>query len=160
MQKEITIFTDGACSGNPGKGGWAAVLLYKKNRKEISGGYQHTTNNRMELTAVIEALKAIKSKELCKIDIFTDSQLIYNAFEKGWIYGWVKKNWKRNKKDPVLNPDLWQQILELMKKHDVKFHWLEGHAGHTENERCDVLAREAASGNNLSQDEGYILKDT
>ena len=155
MPKEITIYTDGACSGNPGAGGWAAVLLYKEHRREISGGFRYTTNNRMELTAVIEALKAIKSKERCRIDIFTDSGLIYSAFNFRWIYRWLKNNWKTKNNQKRLNYDLWQKILELMKNHDVKFHWLKGHAGNPENERCDELARKAALGINLPIDEGY-----
>jgi ribonuclease HI len=159
MQKEITIYTDGACSGNPGKGGWAAVLIYKNNRKEIYGGYRLTTNNRMELTAAIEALKAIKAKEKCRINIYTDSQLLTKAFNQGWISKWIRTNWKRGRNAPVLNSDLWKQLAELSNQHEVTFNWVEGHAGHPENELCDKYAREATHNDELPIDTGYESAD-
>jgi ribonuclease HI len=153
--KSIIIYTDGACSGNPGPGGWAAVLMYGSHRKELSGGFRLTTNNRMELTAAIEALKAIKPDNKLPIILHSDSQLIYNAFNKGWIQKWEKNNWKKNKSDKVLNPELWQELAELSRKLKVKFVWVEGHAGIEENERCDKLCREAASQSDLPRDIEY-----
>lgn len=138
MLKEITMFTDGASSGNPGPGGFGVVLIHNGHRKEISGGFRKTTNNRMELMAVIEGLKALKSR--CKVKIFSDSKYIIDAIKNGWIYNWQKKGWMRNKKDKVLNPDLWKELFELLKKHEVEFEWVKGHNGNIENERCDILA--------------------
>lgn len=136
--KKINIYTDGACSGNPGKGGWGAVLVYKDNEKEISGGNTDTTNNRMELTAVIEALKLLK--EPCEVSLTTDSKYVCDAVTKGWVYSWKKNGWKKADKKPALNVDLWEQLLPLLEKHQVTFNWVKGHNGHPYNERCDKLA--------------------
>ena len=136
--KQVEIFTDGACSGNPGKGGWGAILRYGCNEKELSGGEAQTTNNRMELTAVIEALSALK--EPCKVRLTSDSKYVTDAITKGWVYGWQKNGWRKADKKPALNVDLWEQLLPLLKKHDVEFIWVKGHDGHPENERCDKLA--------------------
>lgn len=136
--KQVEIFTDGACSGNPGKGGWGAVLRYQGAEKELCGGAMETTNNRMELTAVIEALCALK--EPCDVTLTTDSKYVVDAIEKGWVYGWRRNGWRKADKKPALNVDLWEQLLPLLKKHTVTFVWVKGHAGHPENERCDALA--------------------
>ncbi len=133
--KTVEIFTDGACSGNPGAGGYGAILRYMGTTKEISGGDPNTTNNRMELLAVIEALTLLK--EPCKVILTTDSQYVVNAVEKGWLISWVLSDWKKGK---VKNIDLWQRLLPLLDKHDVSFVWIKGHNGHIENERCDQLA--------------------
>jgi len=136
--KEVTIYSDGACSGNPGPGGWGTILDYKGKRKELSGGEEHTTNNRMELTAVIEGLKALK--EPCRVKIITDSQYVFNGITLGWAASWKANNWWKKDKKPALNPELWDELLNLMGKHDVTLEWIKGHAGHPENERCDELA--------------------
>lgn len=136
--KNIEIYTDGACSGNPGKGGWGAVLVYKNNEKEISGSEKETTNNRMELTAVIMALKALK--EPCNVKLTTDSKYVCDAINKGWVYSWKSRGWKKADKKPALNVDLWEQLLELLSIHNVEFNWVKGHNGHKYNERCDELA--------------------
>ena len=136
--KKIEIFTDGACSGNPGKGGWGAILRFGEHQKELSGGEKNTTNNRMELTAVIEALKALK--EPCEVVITTDSKYVSDAVTLGWAENWRKNGWKKADKKPALNVDLWEQLLELLSQHKVTFNWVKGHAGHIENERCDQLA--------------------
>ncbi|MEF2919967.1 MAG: ribonuclease HI [Acutalibacteraceae bacterium] len=136
--KNVEIFTDGACSGNPGPGGWGAILRYNTVEKEISGGEPNTTNNRMEITAVIKALALLK--EPCQVTLYSDSQYVCNALEKGWAKKWKANNWMRNKKEPALNPDLWEQLLQVYDKHTVKIVWVKGHAGHPENERCDRLA--------------------
>lgn len=136
--KEINIYTDGACSGNPGKGGWGAVLVYKGTEKEISGGSADTTNNRMELTAVIEALKQLK--EVCNVTLTTDSKYVCDAVTKGWVYSWKKNGWKKADKKPALNVDLWEELLPLLEKHNVTFNWVKAHNGHPYNERCDRLA--------------------
>lgn len=136
--KQVEIFTDGACSGNPGPGGWGAILRYKGTEKEISGGEANTTNNRMELLAVISALKLLK--EPCEVTLYSDSQYVCNALERGWAKNWKKNGWMRNKKDPALNPDLWDELLKLYDAHKVNIVWVRGHAGHPENERCDKLA--------------------
>ncbi|MDQ1266271.1 MAG: ribonuclease [Bacteroidota bacterium] len=153
-QKEIIIYTDGACSGNPGPGGWAAVMMFGDNRKEISGGFRLTTNNRMELTAAIEALKSLKTDKY-KILLHTDSRLIVDAFNKGWIRYWSTSGWRKADKKPVLNQDLWELLWELYNKYDVKIIWVEGHAGIEENERCDKLCRAAAENPELYVDEIY-----
>lgn len=137
-KKFVEIFTDGACSGNPGPGGYGVILRYNGHIKELSGGDSVTTNNRMELTAVIRALDALK--EPCKVTLTTDSQYVVNSVEKKWLYNWEKKNWIRSKNDPVPNTDLWKQLIPLLEKHEVKFVWVRGHNGHPENERCDELA--------------------
>ena len=138
--KTVEIFTDGACSGNPGPGGWGAILRYGQNVKELSGGCAQTTNNRMELTAVITALETLK--EPCKVVLTSDSKYIIDAVTKGWAEKWRKNGWMRGNKEKALNPDLWEKLLELLKVHDVSFVWVKGHAGHAENERCDALAVE------------------
>ncbi len=136
--KKVEIFTDGACSGNPGPGGWGAILRYKNTEKEISGGEAHTTNNRMELMAVISALKMLK--EPCEVTLYSDSQYVCNALKLGWAKKWQENGWMRNKKERALNPELWEQLLKLYEYHDVTIVWVKGHAGHSENERCDKLA--------------------
>ncbi|MBE6853840.1 MAG: ribonuclease HI [Ruminococcus sp.] len=136
--KNVEIFTDGACSGNPGPGGWGAILRYGGHEKELSGGEALTTNNRMELSAVIEALTALK--EPCRVTLTTDSQYVVNSVTKGWVYNWQKKNWIKEKNTPVPNTDLWKTLLPLLDKHSVSFVWVRGHNGHPENERCDELA--------------------
>lgn len=151
----IIIYTDGACLGNPGPGGWAAVLAKGEHRKELSGGFRLTTNNRMEILAAIEALKAIKTDKRHKIKLHSDSRLLVDAINKGWLDKWKISNWKRNKKDLVINPDLWQELYKLIQLHDIEFVWVEGHAGVPENERCDVLSKAAAKNNNLSVDSVY-----
>ncbi len=140
--KHVEIFTDGACQGNPGPGGWGAVLRYKGTEKEISGGEKGTTNNRMELSAVIEALKLLK--EPCSVTLYSDSQYVCNALKLGWAKKWRANGWMRNKKEPALNPELWDELLKLCEKHTVEVVWVKGHAGHPENERCDALAVAAA----------------
>lgn len=136
--KKIDMYTDGACSGNPGPGGWGTILKYNGHEKELSGGERETTNNRMELTAVIMGLKALK--EPCEVTIYSDSKYFIDAVEKGWVYGWEKKGWMRNSKEPALNSDLWKEILMLLKTHKCSLVWVKGHNGHPENERCDDLA--------------------
>ena len=136
--KSVEIFTDGACSGNPGPGGWGAVLRFGKIEKELSGGERATTNNRMELTGVIEALSALK--EPCHVTLTTDSQYVVNSITKGWVYGWKRRGWVKSDKKPALNADLWERLLPLLERHEVEFVWVRGHAGHPENERCDRLA--------------------
>ena len=136
--KKLDIYTDGACSGNPGKAPWGAVLVYKGAEKEISGAEKQTTNNRMELTAVIKALQLLK--EPCEVNLTTDSKYVCDAVNKGWVYGWKKKGWIKSDKKPALNVDLWEELLEQLKIHDVTFNWVKGHNGHPYNERCDKLA--------------------
>jgi len=136
--KSVEIFTDGACSGNPGAGGYGAILRYKDVTKEISGGEPHTTNNRMELLAVIEALTILK--EPCKVTLTTDSRYVVDAIQKGWLKSWVSSNWRKNSKNPVKNIELWERLLPLLELHEVTFVWVKGHNGHPENERCDELA--------------------
>lgn len=136
--KKIEVFTDGACSGNPGPGGWGAILRYGGQEKELSGGEDATTNNRMELTAVIKALSALK--EPCEVTLVSDSKYVIDSIQKGWVYGWQKNNWIKSDKKPALNADLWKQLLPLVETHKITFKWIKGHAGHEENERCDRLA--------------------
>ncbi len=136
--KHVEIFTDGACSGNPGPGGWGAILRYKGTDKEISGGEAQTTNNRMELTAVIEALKLLK--EPCEVTLWTDSKYVADGLGKGWAAGWKKNGWKKADKKPALNPDLWDELLNLNDKHTITIQWIKGHASHPENEKCDRMA--------------------
>ena len=136
--KKVDIFTDGACSGNPGPGGWGAIIRYNGVEKEISGSDPSTTNNRMELTAVIEALKCLKEK--CDVTIYSDSQYFTNAVTKGWAVSWRAKGWNRSGNEKVLNPELWEELLRLLENHKVDIIWVKGHAGHPENERCDALA--------------------
>lgn len=151
--KKIVLYTDGACTGNPGPGGYGIVLLFQQHRKEISGGYRLTTNNRMEMMGVIIGLQALK--ERCDVTIYTDSQYIVESIEKGWVSRWQANNWMRNKKDKAVNPDLWAEILSLCKKHKVKFNWVRGHAGNIENERCDQLAVSATKLKDLPIDSYY-----
>lgn len=134
----VDIYTDGACSGNPGPGGWGAILVSGKNEKELSGGEPQTTNNRMELSAVIFALTALKRR--CDVTLYTDSKYVVDAITKGWALKWKSNNWMRTKTDKAMNPDLWEQLLGLLSQHDVAFVWVKGHAGHKYNERCDQLA--------------------
>ncbi|MCI9642495.1 MAG: ribonuclease HI [Eubacterium sp.] len=136
--KNVEIYTDGACSGNPGKGGWGAVLVYGVKEKEISGADADTTNNRMELTAVIEALNTLK--EPCNVTLTTDSKYVCDAVNKEWVYSWKKNGWKKADKKPALNIDLWEKLLALLDIHNVTFVWVRGHNGHPYNERCDTLA--------------------
>lgn len=134
----MDLFSDGSCSGNPGPGGWGAILRYKSTERELSGGNPATTNNRMELTAVIAGLEALK--EPCAVTVQTDSKYVVDSVTKGWLAGWKKRGWKKSNGDPALNKDLWERLLPLLDKHDVQFVWIKGHAGHDENERCDSLA--------------------
>lgn len=136
--KKVEIYTDGACSGNPGPGGWGAILRCNGTEKELSGGEKDTTNNRMELTAVISALKALKYP--CEVTVTTDSKYVYESVTKGWVYSWQKNGWKKADKKPALNPDLWAELLSLLDVHTVDFQWVKGHNEHPENERCDKLA--------------------
>lgn len=136
--KKISIYTDGACSGNPGPGGWGAVLVYNKIEKELSGSEKETTNNRMELTAVIEALSALK--EPCEVILTTDSKYVCDAINKQWVFGWQKNGWRKADKKPALNVDLWKKLLALLQVHKVEFIWVKGHNGHKYNEICDKLA--------------------
>ncbi len=136
--KKVEVFTDGACSGNPGPGGWACILRCNGIEKELSGGDPDTTNNRMELTAVIMALKALKYP--CIVTVTTDSKYVFESVTKGWVYSWQKNGWRKADKKPALNPDLWSALLEQLEIHDVAFNWVKGHNEHPENERCDKLA--------------------
>ena len=136
--KHVDIFTDGACSGNPGSGGWGVILRYGKNEKELSGGLEQTTNNQMEMTAVIEALKQLK--EPCEITLTTDSQYVVKGMTQ-WLKDWQARGWKTAAKKPVANQELWQELVNLTQKHTIHWNWVKGHAGHPENERCDALAR-------------------
>jgi ribonuclease HI len=151
--KKVTIFTDGACLGNPGPGGYGAVLIHGDHRKELSGGFRLTTNNRMEIMAVIAALSALKTR--CQVDLYSDSQYVVNAMTKGWVPRWKAKNWMRTKEEKAKNPDLWEKILELCSRHQVTFHWIKGHNNNQENERCDQLAVAAANTEKLLPDVGY-----
>jgi len=135
--KEVQIYTDGACRGNPGRGGWGAILVYGKYEKELSGGERETTNNRMELMAAISGLEALK--EDCAVTLYSDSKYLVDAFLLGWVESWRQSGWRRGK-DELKNPDLWMRLYELTKKHTVKFEWVKGHNGHGYNERCDALA--------------------
>lgn len=136
--KFVELFTDGACSGNPGPGGWGAVLRYNGHEKELSGGERETTNNRMELTAAIMGLAALK--EPCEVRLVTDSKYVADGITKGWAESWRKNNWRKADKKSALNPDLWERLLDLVNTHKVTIEWVKGHAGHPENERCDQLA--------------------
>ena len=138
MKKKVTIYTDGACSGNPGPGGWGAVLIYNGHEKQISGYDPMTTNNRMELTGAVTALETLKYP--CEVDLYSDSSYLVSSVEKGWLYSWSKKGWKNSQKKDVPNRDLWEQILKLMSIHDITFHWVAGHNGNEYNEICDRLA--------------------
>ena len=151
--KHVKLYTDGACSNNPGPGGYGVILAYDSHRKELSKGFRLTTNNRMEILAAIAGLEALK--EPCQVTLYSDSQYLVNAIEKGWAIRWQKNGWMRNKKEKTINPDLWERLLELCKIHKVQFEWVRGHAGHSENERCDELATMAAASSDLETDAGY-----
>jgi ribonuclease HI len=151
--KEVIIYTDGACTGNPGPGGYGVVLLADRHRKELSGGYRLTTNNRMEMMAAIVALQSLKHQ--CLVILHTDSKYLVDAIVQGWAKKWQKNGWMRNKKEAAKNPDLWQQLLDLCSKHQVKFVWVRGHSGIAENECCDRLAVKAAHQPSLPADLGY-----
>ena len=139
--KEVNLYTDGACRGNPGRGGWGAILVYGKFEKVMSGGEAETTNNRMELTAAIEGMRALK--EPCIVNLYSDSKYLIDAFLQGWVYNWKKSGWRRGR-EAVKNPDLWEMLLELVEMHEVRFNWVRGHNGHDYNERCDKLATDFA----------------
>jgi ribonuclease HI len=153
----VTIYTDGSCLGNPGPGGYGAVLLFEngdgEHRKELAAGFAPTTNNRMELLAVIEALRTLKKP--CTVTLTTDSQYVQKALTEGWLKNWQRRGWKTAAKKPVKNQDLWRKLIPLLETHEVEFRWTKGHAGDPENERCDELARTAAQGRSLPADEGY-----
>lgn len=157
---QVTIYTDGAARGNPGPGGYGAVLNYvdpagQLHVKELSQGYELTTNNRMELLAVIVALEALNRP--CEVELYSDSQYVVNAFNQHWVEGWIRRGWKNANKKPVANVDLWQRLLAAKEPHEVNFHWVRGHAGNAQNERCDELATQAADGPGRIVDEGYEL---
>ena len=136
--KTVTLYTDGACSGNPGPGGWGAILEFQGKEKELSGGERSTTNNRMELTAVIAGLSALK--EPCIVELYSDSKYVIDGLQKGWAEGWRKRGWVKSDKKPALNPDLWETLLNLTKIHQMRYHWVKGHADNPKNNRCDELA--------------------
>ena len=136
--KTVTLYTDGACSGNPGPGGWGAILEFNGHEKELSGGESSTTNNRMELTAVIEGLSALK--EPCIVELYSDSKYVIDSLEKGWARSWQKRGWVKSDKTPALNPDLWEKLLALADTHEIRCHWVKGHAENEKNNRCDQLA--------------------
>ncbi len=155
---EVRIYTDGSSRGNPGPGGYGTVLLYtdssgREHRRELSGGFRLTTNNRMEILAAIVGLEALIRP--CHVDLYSDSRYLVQAISDGWVEGWIRRGWKRGKNEKVKNVDLWKRLMEAMDSHEVVFHWVKGHAGHPENERCDVLAVEAALGRDLPEDQGY-----
>ncbi len=149
----VTIYTDGACLGNPGPGGYGVVLLYGSARKELAGGYRLTTNNRMEILAAIEGLRALKRP--CRVTLYSDSQYLVNAMTQGWVERWRLRGWMRSRKEPALNPDLWEILYQLCQQHEVTFTWVPGHAGVPENERCNELAETAARQKPSKPDEGY-----
>lgn len=151
--KQVVIYTDGACLGNPGPGGYGVVLLCDGQRKELSGGFRLTTNNRMEIMAAIVGLRELKGPS--SVTLYTDSQYLVNTITKGWAKRWRANGWMRNNKDKALNPDLWEQLLDLCDRHDVKFVWVRGHAGTRDNERCDKLSVQAARQRGLPPDPGY-----
>lgn len=152
-RRHIRIYSDGACRGNPGPGGYGVVLLYGEHRKELAGGFRRTTNNRMELLAAIVGLEALK--EPCDVTLISDSEYVVNAMTQGWPVRWRMNGWRRGKQGPALNPDLWERLLKLCEKHKVEFEWVRGHAGDKENERCDWLATQAADAPGLSIDSIY-----
>jgi ribonuclease HI len=151
--KHVEIFTDGACTGNPGPGGYGVILAYGSKRRELSGGYRLTTNNRMELMAAIAGLEALRYR--CKVTLYSDSQYVVNGISKGWAKRWRANGWMRNKDEAAVNADLWGRLLDLCAVHDITFSWVRGHAGHAENERCDRLSVAAATAEDLPIDEGY-----
>lgn len=151
--KHVEIYTDGACIGNPGPGGYCVILKYGEHRKELSGGFRHTTNNRMEIMAAIVGLESLK--ERCHVTLYSDSEYLVKAMTLGRAKKWRANGWKRNAKEKALNPDLWERLLKLCEYHDVEFRWVRGHAGNAENERCDQMAVQAAQRAGLPNDEGY-----
>ena len=151
--KEVQLYTDGACRGNPGRGGWGAILVYGRYEKELSGGERETTNNRMELLAAITALEMLK--EPCNVTLYSDSKYLVDSVNLGWIEKWKANGWKRNSKEKAKNVDLLIRLISQLEKHSVKFIWVKGHDGHVENERCDTLATTAAKAQNLKDDYGY-----
>ena len=153
QRKHIIINTDGACIGNPGPGGYGVVLIYGDHRRELSGGYRRTTNNRMELMGPIKGLETLNQS--CRVTLYSDSQYVVEGIDKGWAKRWRGNGWMRNKREQAVNPDLWAELLDLCDKHEVEFRWVRGHAGDPENERCDQLAVQAAHQENLPVDEGY-----
>ena len=156
ISKRVMIYSDGACLGNPGPGGYGVVLIYGKNRKELSGGFFLTTNNRMELMAAIVGMEALKSP--CTVTLTTDSQYVVNAMQQGWAKRWRANGWRRTKTEKALNADLWERLLTVCDKHEATFVWVRGHAGHPENERCDQLSKIAAQRVDLLPDTGYAEK--
>jgi ribonuclease HI len=151
--KKVTLYSDGACSVNPGPGGWGTILEYNGTKKEFSNGYRRTTNNRMELMGIIEPLRLLK--EPCQVEIYTDSQYIVHAVTKDWLSGWVKRDWKRSDRMPVANVDLWKLLLEQLDVHQLSFYWIRGHNEHAENERCDEIAVFTRQQSNLGIDTEY-----
>lgn len=156
-QKKVTIYTDGSSLGNPGPGGYGVVMMHGPHRKEIRGGFRLTTNNRMEILAAIIALRALKSGHRCKVTIHTDSRLLVDAVQKNWLKNWQAKGWRKSDKKPVLNKDLWLQLIKELRNHDVIFEWVRAHVGVPENERCDLLANSTAHEANLPPDTEYEL---
>ena len=155
--KFVDLYTDGACSGNPGPGGYGYILKYNGHKKEGSCGYLLTTNNRMEILAVIRGLEALR--ETCNVNLYSDSKYVIDSITQGWVYKWEANGWMRTKTHKASNSDLWEQLLVLLDEHNVEFHWVKGHAGHPENERCDELAVAAYKGDNLLDDEGYNAEE-
>ena len=149
----VTIYSDGACLGNPGRGGYGSVLLFGDKRKELSAGFRRTTNNRMELLGAIAALEALTKP--CEVVLWSDSQYVVHALTKGWLDGWQKRGWRTSSKEPVKNQDLWQRLLRAVEPHEITWQWVRGHTGDVENERCDVLAVAAANGPDLADDPGF-----
>jgi ribonuclease HI len=152
--RQVTIYTDGACIGNPGPGGYGVILIYEGHRRELSGGFRKTTNNRMEITGAIVGLEALREK--CKVALYSDSAYLVNSMSRGWAVRWRVAGWKRNKRDRALNTDLWERLLRLCEYHDVRFNWVKGHAETPDNVRCDELAMQAALRPSLPDDEGYV----
>jgi len=150
---QVTIYSDGACLGNPGRGGYGTVMLFGEHRKELQQGYRSTTNNRMELLGAIVGLEALSRAST--VDLYSDSTYVVNAMSKGWLQGWQKRGWKTSSKQPVKNQDLWLRMIAAVGDHEVRWHWVKGHSGDPENERCDTLAVEAANGADLLEDEGF-----
>lgn len=149
----VTIYSDGACLGNPGRGGYGTVLIAGEHRREIQQGYRMTTNNRMELLGAIIGLESLKRP--CSVDLYSDSTYVVNAMSKGWLAGWQQRGWRTASKQPVKNQDLWERMVAAADRHDVRWHWVKGHSGDPENERCDALAVDAANGGELLEDEGF-----
>ena len=154
-RKQVVIYTDGACEGNPGPGNYGVVIIHAGRRKELSGGFRLTTNNRMEIYAAIKGLEELN--EPCQVTLYSDSEYLVNAMTQGWVLRWRANHWKRNKREKALNVDLWERLLALCKRHQVEFVWVKGHTGLRENERCDRLSLEALKRQNLPSDEGYEI---